>query len=265
MNLYVMKMEDVTEEMLKTAKKIDRVDRLILLTDEKGTMSCFLYQALTELKVRPSFMAIPEELSPMSLAFLLGIESAGLNGTLYIVNNDLLDSLNGISFPTADGKNTVSIVITDDFQKIFEKDKKSSGRGRKRDTESELDPAEIVEKGPKETEEAPLNIPEPEAPELPEEDTTTVSEAPQKNAGGNMDEMPFKAVEIPVEMERPTSIELEKILMAAPELEQYKNEIQEAFDKSSKEVIGSFSFNLKMRLPDEAAKKVIEILNNIEE
>lgn len=235
-----MKMDEVTTDDLVAAKNITKNNRLLLLTDEAGTMTCFLYPLLTSLKVTPEFIPLNEDIDAVSLAFLLGTQCNNINGTLYLISNDTkLHSLNGIKFSTEKGTITVQIAASFD-DVIPTKGRRSQGTVKKENvTENAITPAPFS------------NIENETCPQESQEqtDTDTISEEP-----------------IIYEDAPEDFCSLLRSLPSGTEMEQYANVLAESIRNTTDGFMSSLEFQIKMRLSPEMAKLFSPILEeHIEE
>lgn len=127
MDIYVMELDKLNSENLEEAKKITSKNRLLLLTDENGTMSCFLYPMLKALKVDPEFFPFTST-SPVLLAFFLGCQVADAEGNLFIITDvpDKYTDFKGTSFET--NKGIISLYITDSISNALQLKKGAKSR-----------------------------------------------------------------------------------------------------------------------------------------
>lgn len=238
MNIYVMKMNEVTTDDLVAAKNISKNNRLLLLTDEVGTMTCFLYPLLTSLKVTPEFIPLNEDIDAVSLAFILGTQCNNINGTLYLISNDNnLHSLNDIRFSTEKGIITVQIAAS--FNDVLPtKTKRSQGTAKKENISENIITS------------APFsNIENETHPQENPEQADTVSEEP-----------------IIYEDAPEDFCSLLRSLPSGIEMEPYANILAESIRNTTDGFMSSLEFQIKMRLSPEMAELFSPILEeHIEE
>lgn len=118
-NLYIVNIDDITIEDLEIAKDLDKTDRVLLLTNEDGTMPCRLFSGLSSLKSDIEFLTVPQkDISEISIGFMLGLKCYSVTGNIYILGkNNCYSNLSEIEFPTDKGQIVIS--YSDSFVSLF--------------------------------------------------------------------------------------------------------------------------------------------------
>lgn len=115
-NVYIAYLDEITQDDLVTAKKIEADDKLILLTGDEPYMPCSYFYFLRDLNVEPEFVTIENNI--LITGFMLGLQCANQTGNIHIISsNEAYGDINDCSFTTAKGK--ISVNVYSSFADVF--------------------------------------------------------------------------------------------------------------------------------------------------
>ena len=76
-NVYIAYLDEITQDDLVTAKKIEADDKLILLTGDEPYMPCSYFYFLRDLNVEPEFVTIENNI--LITGFMLGLQETSIS------------------------------------------------------------------------------------------------------------------------------------------------------------------------------------------
>lgn len=120
-NTYIFEVDQFTEEDAQLGKQFDETDRIVFMPNENGMIPYMLVPAIMSWKVSPVFLEPTEgPADEIALAFLLGLQSSGCDGSLNIcMENNPFQALDECSFETDKGMATIHCCSS--LQEAFER------------------------------------------------------------------------------------------------------------------------------------------------
>ncbi len=116
-NTYIFTLDNFTEEDAELAKKLDKSDNLVFISNEAGTVSWKLIPYFSSWKA--SYAIMPPVSADFVKGIMIGIYCSDTTGCIYLITEDeSMTALDGLSLETKKG--TVTIKVCDLFQPSIE-------------------------------------------------------------------------------------------------------------------------------------------------
>lgn len=231
MNIFIVKINEMTDNAWNFAEEISDEDRILFIPDTNGNIPYYVYSKLNSLSVAPEFFPVSSNDALQNIVFSLALACCDADGTVYICSDDkIFAPLNGSSFETRDG-GTITIVTGADMENLDFAE----------DPEEDIESDELSEED---------NI---ESPAVENENLVNTEEVDKDNSKSPKESkktMPIKYLNILQRLDK-TGL-LTKNAAA----------IAEAVTENASDSIMALNFSLHEKIEDsDAADKIIDILS----
>lgn len=88
MNIFIVKINEMTDNAWNFAEEISDEDRILFIPDTNGNIPYYVYSKLNSLSVAPEFFPVSSKDTLQNIVFSLALACCDADGTVYICSDD---------------------------------------------------------------------------------------------------------------------------------------------------------------------------------